>query len=44
MSVDRLRLAGWTASIPLEAGIRSTYQWFLENRAHIKEVKIDGNH
>lgn len=29
MDVDRLSRLGWTASISLEEGIRSTYEWFL---------------
>ncbi|MFD1344463.1 GDP-L-fucose synthase [Litorisediminicola beolgyonensis] len=29
MDVSRLARLGWTASTPLEAGIRETYQWFL---------------
>lgn len=32
LDVSRLRQLGWTASIPLGAGLASTYQWFLENR------------
>jgi len=31
LDVSRMRAAGWTARIPLEAGLASTYQWFLEN-------------
>ena len=30
MDVSRLKRLGWEATIPLEAGIRSTYDWFLE--------------
>jgi len=33
MSADKLRSMGWTPKITLEAGIASTYQWFLENAA-----------
>ena len=33
MSADRLRGMGWTPSISLEEGLRSTYQWFLANKA-----------
>lgn len=29
MDVSRLKRLGWEATIPLEAGIRSTYDWFL---------------
>jgi Nucleoside-diphosphate-sugar epimerases len=31
MSSETLRSLGWTPSIPLLSGIRTTYQWFLEN-------------
>jgi GDP-L-fucose synthase len=31
LDVSRMRAAGWTARIPLEEGLASTYQWFLEN-------------
>lgn len=29
LDVSRLRQSGWTASIALEEGLRSTYEWFL---------------
>jgi GDP-L-fucose synthase len=32
MDVSRLADLGWKASIELEAGLASTYQWFLENQ------------
>ena len=31
VDVSRINGLGWRAGISLEAGIRSTYQWFLEN-------------
>ncbi|MFC3208591.1 GDP-L-fucose synthase [Aquamicrobium soli] len=31
LDVSRLEALGWRASIPLEAGLRSTYAWFLAN-------------
>ena len=31
LDVSRLAALGWRASIPLEAGIASTYRWFLEH-------------
>jgi GDP-L-fucose synthase len=40
MDVSRMKEAGWTYSIELEDGIRSTYEWFLENIGDIKEVKM----
>ena len=40
MDVSRMKEAGWTYSIEFEDGIRSTYEWFLENIKEIKEVKL----
>ena len=40
MDVSKMADAGWTAKIGLEDGIRSTYQWFLENQDSFKKVKI----
>ena len=31
LDVSKLTSTGWTASISLEDGLRSTYQWYLEN-------------
>lgn len=31
MDVSRLKALGWTASIPLEDGLRNAYQWYLDN-------------
>jgi len=33
MDSSRLRDLGWAPRISLQQGIRSTYQWFVENRA-----------
>ena len=33
VDVTRINGLGWRAGIPLEAGIRMTYEWFLENEA-----------
>lgn len=40
MDVSRMKEAGWTYSIDLEKGIQATYDWFLHNIDHIKEVKL----
>ncbi len=32
LDVSRLAGLGWTARIPLEEGLRHTYEWFLENQ------------
>ncbi len=36
LDVSRLKKLGWTASIPLEVGLASTYQWFVEHRTAIR--------
>jgi GDP-L-fucose synthase len=36
MDVSRLKVLGWQATIPLEAGLRSTYRWFLDNDRHLR--------
>jgi GDP-L-fucose synthase len=36
MDVSRLTNMGWAASIDLEAGLTSTYNWFLANQAKIR--------
>lgn len=40
MDVSKMKNKGWSATISLEAGIKATYQWFLENENSFKEVKI----
>lgn len=40
MDVSKMADAGWKASILLEDGIRSTYEWFLQNINHFKQVKM----
>ena len=34
---------GWRPSYNLKSGIANTYSWFLENQAHLKEVKFEVN-
>jgi GDP-L-fucose synthase len=36
MDVSRLKSLGWESSISLEEGLRSTYQWFLENELSLR--------
>jgi GDP-L-fucose synthase len=36
LDVSRLSALGWSPRITLEEGIRTTYQWFLANRTHIR--------
>jgi len=33
VDVSRINGLGWRAGIPLEVGVRTTYEWFLENEA-----------
>ena len=40
MDVSKMTKAGWKAKINLEGGIKSTYQWFLENQENLKELKV----
>lgn len=42
MDVSKMEKRGWKAKITLEDGIRSTYDWFLENEHSFKEVKMEG--
>ena len=36
LDVSRINDLGWKATVPLRAGIASTYKWFLEHRAEIR--------
>jgi GDP-L-fucose synthase len=36
LDTSRLNALGWSPRIELEAGIRSTYEWFLNNRGVVK--------
>lgn len=36
LDVSRLHQLGWYHEISLEAGLASTYQWFLENQRHFR--------
>jgi GDP-L-fucose synthase len=40
MDVSKMKELGWEYSTDLEDGIKKTYQWFLENRENIKEVRL----
>ena len=40
MDVSKMHHLGWQHQVSLEYGIRKTYQWFLENINHFKEVKM----
>jgi GDP-L-fucose synthase len=42
MDVSKMANQGWKSKITLEDGIKSTYQWFLENEHSFKEVKMKG--
>jgi GDP-L-fucose synthase len=36
LDVSKINNLGWKATIPLRAGIASTYKWFLDHRAEIR--------
>ena len=40
MDVSKMKSLGWGYSTELEDGIKKTYQWFLENRELIKEIRL----
>lgn len=40
MDISKMHELGWRHQINLEQGIEKTYNWFLENQAQFKEVKI----
>lgn len=40
MDISKMHQLGWKHEVALEEGITKTYQWFLENIAQIKEVKL----
>jgi GDP-L-fucose synthase len=40
MDVSKMRAKGWAATITLEDGIASTYEWFLKNQHNFKEIKM----
>ena len=40
MEVSKLKNLGWSPKITLEQGIEEIYQWFLENREEIREMKL----
>jgi GDP-L-fucose synthase len=40
LDVSKMTAQGWKAKISLEEGVKSTYQWFLENASSYKQVKI----
>ncbi len=38
LDISRLRSLGWAPSLPLRAGVESTYRWFLEHQADARGV------
>ena len=40
VDVSRLTALGWTARMPLEEGLRSTYSWYRENAATARAVAL----
>lgn len=41
MDSSKMMLLGWRPTYNLKTGIANTYSWFLENQAHLKEVKFE---
>ena len=39
MSSARLRAMGWKPSIPLQEGLRATYQWFLSQQGDLRRER-----
>ena len=40
MDSARMNTLGWKAIISLEEGIKTTYNWFLENQGQFKEIRL----
>lgn len=40
LDVSKMAQVGWRAQIKLEEGIRSTYEWYLENSYDLKKIRI----
>ena len=38
LDIGKLRRLGWTPSIPLRAGVESTYRWFLDHQADARGI------
>jgi GDP-L-fucose synthase len=36
MDVSKLQALGWRARIPLQEGVRATYEWFVQNAARLR--------
>jgi GDP-L-fucose synthase len=41
LDTSRINTLGWTPSVELENGIRTTYQWFLDNVHNIRETTYE---
>ena len=41
MDSSKMMQLGWRPTYNLKKGIANTYSWFLENKAHLKEVKFE---
>ena len=41
MDSSKMMQLGWRPTYNLKTGIAHTYSWFLENQAHLKEVKFE---
>ncbi len=41
MDVSKIKQAGWESKIELEAGIKNTYEWFLQNIESYKKIQLN---
>ncbi len=40
MDISKIKSLGWKHSTNLELGIKKTYQWYLNNKSNLKEIKL----
>lgn len=40
LDINLLKTEGWVASVPLEEGVRKTYEWFLLNESSVRKLNF----
>lgn len=40
MDVSKMNACGWRALLDLESGLKKTYEWYLNNKDHLREVAL----